>query len=165
MQGRAGQACCSTQLARSPFSRTCNNMPCIPCGVHVLERRREGAATISHCVHLAAHMNCSAAHCSWSCIASQMQGRAGQESCSTHLARSHILHHPKATTLTPKPALTPWTDASICCQMSCAHPAAVEGTGEGASAAISLTGRIWTYAPLRCRTRAAIVSTWPWTES
>eukprot|EP00972_Heterocapsa_arctica_P062728 9252191-Heterocapsa_arctica.AAC.1 len=33
-------------------------------------------------------MQCSAAHCSWSCIASQIQGRAEQECCSTQLARS-----------------------------------------------------------------------------
>jgi len=44
-------------------------------------------------VHLAAPMNCIAAHCSWGCCASQMQGRAGQECCSTQLARSPLLHH------------------------------------------------------------------------
>ncbi len=92
---RAGQGrhVAAHSLLETTFSRTCNDITCSPCGVHVLERHREGVATISNGVHLAAEMNCSAAHCSWSCIASQMQGRAGQESCSTHLTRSHILQH------------------------------------------------------------------------
>jgi len=67
---------CSTHAVQHTYSamqHTCkaaSHMQCIAVQHIVL------GSAISHGVHLAAQMICSAAHCSWRCSAPQMQGKA-----------------------------------------------------------------------------------------